>query len=80
MTGAGDGILDMCSAAGLREAEWAAPAATLDPFGGAGTFGLVANRLPRDSILIETNANYTDLAHKRVADDGLLNAQPQVAA
>ncbi len=80
MTGLGDGRLDPSGAAGLCEAERAAPAAALDPFVGAGIFGLVANRLPRDSILVEIYANYADLARKRVADDAPLSTQPQVAA
>ena len=80
MTGPGDGMLDMCNAAELREAEWAAPAAAFDPFVDVGTFRLVAGRVTRDSILIETDANYADPAHKQVADDAPLSVQTQVAA
>jgi len=47
----------------------------LDPFGGAGTVGLVADRLGRDAILIELNRTYCDMARKRiVADAPLLSA------
>jgi hypothetical protein len=42
----------------------------LDPFGGAGTTGLVADRLQRDAILIELNPEYADLAQKRLGKDG----------
>lgn len=80
MTGPGDGVLDMCNAAELREAEWAAPAAAFDPFVGVGTFRLVAEQLTRHGLLIEINANDANLARKWVADDAPLSAQPQVAA
>lgn len=45
------------------------PATVLDPFGGAGTVGLVAERLGRDSILIEINAEYAAMARKRIDED-----------
>mgnify|MGYP000692378991 CR=1 FL=1 len=48
------------------------PATMLDPFGGSGTTGLVADRLGRDAILIELNPEYCDLARKRIADDAPL--------
>ncbi len=38
----------------------------LDPFGGAGTTGLVADRLGREAILIELNPDYADLARARL--------------
>lgn len=41
----------------------------LDPFGGAGTTGLVADRLQRDCTLIELNPEYVDIAKKRIFDD-----------
>lgn len=41
----------------------------LDPFGGAGTTSLVASRLGRNSILIELNKQYVDLAAGRVRND-----------
>ena len=34
------------------------PGVVLDPFGGAGTTGLVADRLGRDAVLIELNKDY----------------------
>ncbi|KKB09383.1 DNA-methyltransferase [Devosia chinhatensis] len=41
----------------------------LDPFGGAGTTGLVADRLGRNATLIELNPAYADLARNRIQDD-----------
>lgn len=41
----------------------------LDPFGGAGTTGLVADRLQRNAILIELNPSYATLARERIAAD-----------
>jgi DNA modification methylase len=41
----------------------------LDPFGGAGTTGLVADRLNRDAILIELNPEYAAIAERRIRGD-----------
>lgn len=41
----------------------------LDPFGGAGTTGLVADRLQRSAILIELNPQYADMARRRIQQD-----------
>ena len=41
----------------------------LDPFGGAGTGGLVADRLQRNAILIELNPTYAAMAEKRITGD-----------
>lgn len=50
-----------------------APCTVLDPFGGAGTTGLVADRMHRDAILIEVNADYAEMARQRIhADGGML--------
>lgn len=46
----------------------------LDPFAGAGTVGLVAQRLQRSAVLIELNPDYARMAHKRIYDDGTLLA------
>ena len=48
------------------------PCMVLDPFGGSGTVGLVANRLGRDAILIELNPDYAAMAQKRIQDDAPL--------
>ena len=42
------------------------PAVVLDPFGGAGTVGMVADYLGRDSVLVEISAEYADTAEKRI--------------
>ena len=44
----------------------------LDPFGGAGTTGLVADRLGRDAILCELNPTYAEMARRRITDDAPL--------
>ena len=41
----------------------------LDPFGGAGTTGMVAQRHGRRSILIELNPDYAEIARRRIAAD-----------
>lgn len=41
----------------------------LDPFGGAGTTGLVADQLQRNSVLIELNPTYAEMARLRIAND-----------
>ncbi len=41
----------------------------LDPFGGAGTTGMVADRLCRNAVLIELNPQYANLATDRIRDD-----------
>lgn len=47
----------------------------LDPFAGAGTTGLVADRLQRHSILLELNPAYAEMARKRIHNDAPLFAQ-----
>jgi DNA modification methylase len=49
----------------------------LDPFAGAGTTLLVADRLQRESIGIELNPTYCALAEKRVRDDAPLFFAPE---
>jgi len=46
----------------------------LDPFGGAGTTGLVADRLQRDAILIEIKPEYAAMAGSRIRQAGPLLA------
>jgi DNA modification methylase len=41
----------------------------LDPFGGAGTTGMVSDRLGRDAILIELNPEYAAIAENRIRGD-----------
>lgn len=47
----------------------------LDPFGGAGTTGLVADRLQRNAILIELNPEYAAMAQRRIVGDAPLFAE-----
>ena len=47
----------------------------LDPFGGAGTTGLVADRLGRDATLIELNPDYVGLQRERISGDAPLFAE-----
>jgi DNA modification methylase len=60
-------ILAGCPAGGL----------VLDPFGGAGTTGLVADRHHRDAILIELNPEYAEMARNRIYNDAPLFAEVQ---
>jgi len=56
------------------------PCRVLDPFGGAGTTGLVARRLGRAATLIELNPKYAEMAERRItSDQPLLNGGMQVA-
>lgn len=48
------------------------PCTVLDPFGGAGTVGLVAERLQRRAVLIELNPAYAEMAERRLRDDAPL--------
>jgi DNA modification methylase len=50
------------------------PQVVLDPFGGAGTTGLVADRLGRSAILCELNPEYARLARERLTADAPLLA------
>jgi hypothetical protein len=45
------------------------PATVLDPFGGSGTTGLVADRLGRDAVLVELNPEYHAMAKRRITKD-----------
>ncbi len=46
----------------------------LDPFSGAGTTGLVADRLNRNALLIELNPAYSAMGENRIRDDAPLFA------
>jgi DNA modification methylase len=54
----------------------AVPCTVLDPFGGAGTTGLVCSRLNRNAIMIELGAKYVAMARRRIAAD----RKPKVTA
>ncbi len=46
----------------------------LDPFGGTGTTGLVADRLQRNAVLLELNPEYAAMAERRIEQDAPLFA------
>lgn len=50
------------------------PCTVLDPFGGAGTTGLVADRLGRDAVLVELSPDYAAMARRRIERDANLFA------
>jgi len=52
----------------------------LDPFFGAGTTGLVAERLQRDCIGIELNPAYAEIARRRIVGDCPILADVRVVA
>ena len=52
-----------CILLGSREGDW-----VLDPFGGSGTTGLVANELERNAMLVELNPEYAQVAKERGLD------------
>ncbi len=60
-------LAETCILAGSRPGD-----TVLDPFGGAGTTGLVADRNGRDAVLVELSAANCDLATGRVRDDAPL--------
>ena len=57
-------LAETCIKAGCPEG-----GTVLDPFGGSGTTGLVADRLKRDAILIELNPEYAAMAKRRIKGD-----------
>lgn len=63
-------LIEPCILAGCPEG-----GVVLDPFGGAGTTGLVADRLQRNAILIEINPEYAAMARRRIDGDAPLFAR-----
>lgn len=53
------------------------PCTVLDPFGGAGTTAMVADRHGRNAILIELGAKYVAMARRRIANDRRKRAAPK---
>jgi len=49
----------------------------MDPFGGSGTTGMVADRLGRNAILIELNPEYAAMAERRIKSDAGMFASVQ---
>jgi len=54
---------------GCEDAGEPVPCKVLDPFGGAGTAALVADRLGRDAVLVELNKEYAEMARDRILAD-----------
>ena len=50
----------------------------LDPFGGAGTTGLVADRLGRNAVLCELNPEYATMAESRIRDENPMFTQVHI--
>lgn len=65
-----DALAEICIVAGCP-----AGGTVLDPFGGAGTTGLVADRHGRDAILIELNPDYAEMARNRIKADSPMFAE-----
>lgn len=63
-------LIEPCILAGCPE-----NGTVLDPFGGAGTTALVADRHGRNAILIELNPAYAEIARKRIFSDAPLFAE-----
>ena len=64
-------LVKRCLKAGTKEGSM-----VLDPFGGAGTTGLVAGQMQRNCILIELNPAYCDIARRRIDSEAPLLNQP----
>lgn len=62
-------LADRCIRAGSRRGD-----TVLDPFGGAGTTALAADRIGRSAVLIELNPAYAELAAERIRADAPLFA------
>ncbi len=56
------------------------PQTVLDPFGGSGTTGLVADRLERNAILIELSPTYAAMCRRRIEGDSPMFASVEVAS
>ena len=67
-------LAETCIAAGCP-----AGGTVLDPFGGAGTTGLVADRMQRDAVLCELNPDYIQIAKRRIFGDAPLFAEVEAA-
>jgi DNA modification methylase len=55
------------------------PCRTLDPFGGSGTTGLVADQMGRDCALVELKPEYAQMAERRINRDAPLLTTVTVA-
>lgn len=67
-------LIEPCIKAGSKQGD-----TVLDTFGGAGTTGLVADRLGRNAILCELNPEYVALAESRVRSDNPMFSKVEVS-
>jgi len=67
-------LAERCIKAGSKPGD-----TVLDPFGGAGTTGMVTDRLQRSAVLIELSQAHHALASSRIADDAPMFAQVTAA-
>lgn len=68
-------LIEPCILAGSRLGD-----TVLDPFGGAGTTGLVADRHGRNAVLIELNPEYAEMAKRRLDDDAGMFSESKLSA
>jgi len=68
-------LAELCIKAGTKQGD-----TVLDPFGGAGTTSLVADRLKRDAIMIELNPEYAKIAEQRLRGDAPMFVDIEVAS
>jgi len=68
-------LAELCIKAGTKEGD-----TVLDPFGGAGTTALAADRLKRDAIMIELNPEYAKIAEQRLRGDAPMFVDIEVAS
>ncbi len=68
------GLAERCIKAGSRVGDL-----VLDPFGGAGTTGLVADRLGRNAVLIDLHSGYGEMQQRRITADAGMFAQVAAA-
>ncbi|WP_447724587.1 DNA-methyltransferase [Sphingomonas koreensis] len=72
------GAVEGCG--GLCEGFDRVPGVVIDPFGGAGTVGLVAEQMGIDAILIELNPDYAAIAERRIFGERATDYPVEVAA
>lgn len=54
-------LIEPCILAGTKEGDW-----VIDPFGGSGTTTIVCESLNRNSVLLELNPEYVEIAKQRI--------------
>lgn len=64
-------LIEPCILAGTKEGDW-----VIDPFGGSGTTAIVCESLKRNSILLELNPEYVEIAKNRIQQAEQSLSQP----